>query len=837
MCSVEQLNTTDILCRTPPISPYYNISLPQSVVLTNRLMVDNTCGGTCSFSYLDASLSPSLTNMSANSITTGNIVLNGTNFNLGTPVVVLTNKKTGLVTQVTPTSVTASSLSFAVPSVESGKYNVKVRIDPVGETNSYLLVITAQITATNPPTISTNGAKVVISGTGLPNGWPNANYELTIHHNADIVEPVILSATPTAFIVAIPPSTSGDYFIVEFTTPTGSDIYSMFTSVTSYTPVLALTSSASASPGNIQFTFSQSTVMEALPNFVEIYSLYNSNEVYNGTITSSGSGTVKLNATLTGGNYGFRFYFTSFGWSICTSTFSVTITAPTSPSVVTSYNGGSFTITGAGLSSSGTVKINGVRTSLLNVTSTSAIAIIPPFVTTETQAAYSLAQPQKLTRNQFTIISDTPAGQAAAFDGFLGTIYNSSSSGACFIGADVGAGMTLHLNRVRFFPNSRWVIASNYLLGATLQVSNDQSSWVTLATVDSTVCSGWNVLPITTSSNYRYVRFAHDATSQCELAELEIEGILQTDTTLASLASNTAQVTYEDGTNTFTLTNSIEFRLDHTPVVATLSQPNGDVFGGYPITLTGNYLDFDTPSVLIDGIPCAVTASTTTAITCTVGARLALPARNFFSVQIGAANAIVQQSFAYVMRWSDIRTWGTDMPPIDGDLVFVPAGMNLLVDESTPQLEGILVQNGTLTFADESSMVISAGFITVVGGKFIAGTQDKPYQNLLTFVLSGGYYSPQQPMFGNKGIGCMECFISLHGQVRQYTWTMLSSSVNIGDTTLTVQDPVDWNAGEQIVVASTSFNHYEAERRNIVSVSGKTITVDAPFSNFHFAGV
>jgi hypothetical protein len=40
------------------------------------------------------------------------------------------------------------------------------------------------------------------------------------------------------------------------------------------------------------------------------------------------------------------------------------------------------------------------------------------------------------------------------------------------------------------------------------------------------------------------------------------------------------------------------------------------------------------------------------------------------------------------------------MPPIDGDLVFVPRGMNLLVDVSTPLLQGILVENGTLTIAD-----------------------------------------------------------------------------------------------------------------------------------------
>ena len=189
------------------------------------------------------------------------------------------------------------------------------------------------------------------------------------------------------------------------------------------------------------------------------------------------------------------------------------------------------------------------------------------------------------------------------------------------------------------------------------------------------------------------------------------------------------------------------------------------------------------------------------------------------------------------MRWSDIRTWGTDMPPINGDLVFVPAGMNLLVDQSTPNLKGILVQNGTLTFADESDITISVGFITVVGGKFIAGTQAHPYQHQLTFVLYGSYYGAQQPMFGNKGIGCLECFISIHGKVRQYTWTMLSSSINVGDSTFTVQDPVDWNVGEEIVVASTSFYHYEAERRFITAVSGNSITVNAPFNNLHFAGV
>lgn len=52
------------------------------------------------------------------------------------------------------------------------------------------------------------------------------------------------------------------------------------------------------------------------------------------------------------------------------------------------------------------------------------------------------------------------------------------------------------------------------------------------------------------------------------------------------------------------------------------------------------------------------------------------------------------------MRWSDVRTWGTDLPPVKDDLVYVPKGMHLLVDQSTPVLNGILVQGGVLEFSD-----------------------------------------------------------------------------------------------------------------------------------------
>lgn len=86
------------------------------------------------------------------------------------------------------------------------------------------------------------------------------------------------------------------------------------------------------------------------------------------------------------------------------------------------------------------------------------------------------------------------------------------------------------------------------------------------------------------------------------------------------------------------------------------------------------------PTVKVDGILCAVKSSSANQIVCTVGSRLTLPKEVSFEVLIGGIPAILQKRFRYVMRWSDHRTWGTDLPPINDDLVYVPPGMHLLVD-------------------------------------------------------------------------------------------------------------------------------------------------------------
>ena len=94
--------------------------------------------------------------------------------------------------------------------------------------------------------------------------------------------------------------------------------------------------------------------------------------------------------------------------------------------------------------------------------------------------------------------------------------------------------------------------------------------------------------------------------------------------------------------------------------------------------------------------------------------------------------------------------------------------------------------------------------------------------------MYGGYYGKQLPMFGNKVIGCLECFISLYGTPRNLTWSSLAATANANTNSILVEATGDWKTGEEIVIASTDYDHTHAERRFITAVQANpngTMTV------------
>lgn len=165
--------------------------------------------------------------------------------------------------------------------------------------------------------------------------------------------------------------------------------------------------------------------------------------------------------------------------------------------------------------------------------------------------------------------------------------------------------------------------------------------------------------------------------------------------------------------------------------------------------------------------------------------------------------------------------------------------MTLLVDMSTPKLYAVIVEGGNIIFADEKDMTFDASYFLLNGGEFRAGTPKNPYKNKLTFTLHGDYYGKQLPTFGNKMIGCRNCKFNMHGIPRFPTWTDLDATIQPGQVTVKLVEPVDWQVGESIAVAASSFNHYESEERVIASKSSdnKTLTVTVPFNFRHFSGI
>jgi hypothetical protein len=107
----------------------------------------------------------------------------------------------------------------------------------------------------------------------------------------------------------------------------------------------------------------------------------------------------------------------------------------------------------------------------------------------------------------------------------------------------------------------------------------------------------------------------------------------------------------------------------------------------------------------------------------------------------------------------------------------------------------------------------------------------------LKITLTGDYYGKQQPTFGNKGIGCLDCKLSMFGKPRLPTWTTIANTISPGDTSFTVSVDVDWKVGESIVIASSSFDHTESEQRQIIGINNRTITVDTPFAYQHISTV
>ncbi|XP_078542271.1 fibrocystin-L [Lissotriton helveticus] len=199
--------------------------------------------------------------------------------------------------------------------------------------------------------------------------------------------------------------------------------------------------------------------------------------------------------------------------------------------------------------------------------------------------------------------------------------------------------------------------------------------------------------------------------------------------------------------------------------------------------------------------------------------------------------------------WSNHSFWlenGMQVPR-NGSNVVIPTGKWVVADIDLPSLEkltiyGVLeLQNLTAPSSGYKTVVLTATYISIQGGRLIGGWENDPFQGELHIILKGNHSTPESvlpdgPIEGSKVLGVFGG-LDLHGIPRSVYKTKLSETALAGSINISLVDEVDWKVGEDILITTTSYDAWQTETRRIVSVSPdrRILTLNQSLSFRHIA--
>ena len=283
------------------------------------------------------------------------------------------------------------------------------------------------------------------------------------------------------------------------------------------------------------------------------------------------------------------------------------------------------------------------------------------------------------------------------------------------------------------------------------------------------------------------------------------------------------------------------------PTIRSVSPERGGTAGGTVITVIGyGFASIQNPEVWISDSICGdLDVKSDTQLTCITGP-LPIGSKQEAKVEIKSPSgdaANDDTSFWFIDRWSSKYTWGGTEPPQEGEMVVINEGQTVMVDGSTEVVKIILVDGGHIIFDPDQDCHLKAENILVTnGGSIIAGSETEPYDRSLVIEMYGRAGDLELPVYGAKTLAVRDGLVSLHGLKKQPTWTLLTETVNPGDTQIKLLDAVNWKVGDKIVVASTGGQNsweFENEERTISSIdaSKKIISFDDPLAYEHLGHI
>jgi hypothetical protein len=165
--------------------------------------------------------------------------------------------------------------------------------------------------------------------------------------------------------------------------------------------------------------------------------------------------------------------------------------------------------------------------------------------------------------------------------------------------------------------------------------------------------------------------------------------------------------------------------------------------------------------------------------------------------------------------------WNTLFSPGLGDAVTIPTDTRVIIRHS------ISTTLGTIDIPPSSELIIGENVngisLDVTGilvrGKLTIGSETCRIESKVVITLHGtrpstAVTSVPEPTV--KGINVFGGVISLHGKRYFQTWTRLGATANPGDTSLRLQEDVNWEFGQEIVLVTTAMKDSKEWHQNEV---------------------
>ena len=103
-----------------------------------------------------------------------------------------------------------------------------------------------------------------------------------------------------------------------------------------------------------------------------------------------------------------------------------------------------------------------------------------------------------------------------------------------------------------------------------------------------------------------------------------------------------------------------------------------------------------------------------------------------------------------------------------------------------------MVVEGRVEFEDTQDQTFDASYVIIRGGEFYVSSETNRRQNKLVITMHGNRGDKGLPGFDNKVIAVQNGKIGMYGKLRNYVWTELATTANVGATSISLIVSVDW---------------------------------------------